>query len=120
MDSRFIDPAMVARTRADVDKRLSEIIENIIGNKRIKELFVNDGHPATYKNKPTGMMALDSNVISQDTKTALLVAHAAECTLQLAENISNVTYRQTLRIHRRIRTNRSPQHKKRVLRPTPV
>ena len=102
MDSRFIDPAMVARTRADVDKRLSEIIENIIGNKRIKELFVNAGHPPTYKNQPTGMMALDSNVISQDTKTALLVAHAAECTLQLAEKgediLRNYTSTKTERI----------------------
>ena len=85
MDSKFIDPAEVDKTRESFGKRLGEIIEDVIGDKRIRELFIDGKHPVEYEGKPTGLMALDLKVISEDTKTALLIAQAAERTLQLAE-----------------------------------
>lgn len=85
MNSKFIDPAEVDKTRESFGKRLGEIIEDVIGDKRIRELFIDGKHPVEYEGKPTGLMALDLKVISEDTKTALLIAQAAERTLQLAE-----------------------------------
>lgn len=74
------------QTRAVFGKRLGEIIEDVIGDARVRELFDAAGkHPEDYEGKPTGMIALDLGVITPDTKTALLVAQAAERTLQLAD-----------------------------------
>lgn len=73
-------------TRAVFGKRLGEIIESVIGDGRIKELFEQAGkHPDEYEGKPTGLVAMDLGVISAETKTALLVAQAAERTFTLAE-----------------------------------
>jgi len=77
----------VENTRQIFGMRLGEIIENVLGDSRIRELFddAEGNHPQEFEGVPTGMMALDAGVISKNTKTALLVAQAAERTLQLAE-----------------------------------
>lgn len=78
-------------TRAVFGKRLGEIIEDVIGDARIKELFEQAGkHPEEYEGKPTGLVAMDLGVISAETKTALLVAQAAERTFTLAEKAEAV------------------------------
>jgi len=84
--SDFNPTVQVSQTRASMGKRLGEIIEDIIGDARVRTLFDAAGkHPEEYEGKPTGLMALDLKVITQDTKNALLVAQAAERTYALAE-----------------------------------
>jgi len=79
-------------TRAVFGKRLGEIIENVIGDGRIKDLFEQAGkHPEEYEGKPTGLVAMDLGVISADTKTALLVAQAAERAFSLAEKAETLS-----------------------------
>src|SRR3982751_5662956 len=90
-DSQFNASAQVTETRTALGKRLGEIIEAIIGDTRVRELFDRAGkHPDEYAGKPTGMMALDLKVITPDTKTALLVAQAAERAYALAEKAAAV------------------------------
>ena len=84
--SDFNSTAQVSQTRASMGKRLGEIIEDIVGDARVRELFDAAGkHPDEYAGKPTGLMALDLKVITPETKNALLVAQAAERTYALAE-----------------------------------
>src|SRR6185295_17232436 len=91
MPKRFNALAQVSETRTAMGKRLGEIIEAIIGDARVRELFDKAGkHPDEYAGKPTGMMALDLKVINQDTKTALLVAQAAERAYALAEKAAGI------------------------------
>src|ERR1051326_4732436 len=82
----FNSTAQVSSTRASMGKRLGEIIEAIIGDARVRELFDKAGkHPEEYQGKPTGLMALDLKVITPETKNGLLVAQAAERAYTLAE-----------------------------------
>src|SRR3990172_7187237 len=82
----FYNAQDITKTRAAMGLRLGEIISAIIGDNRIKELFGRDGkHPDEYAGQSTGEMALKLNVITPDTKTALLVAQAAERTFELAK-----------------------------------
>lgn len=86
VSSSFNVSANVDKTRAAMGQRLGEIIETVIGDARVRELFDRAGtHPAEYEGKPTGLMALDLKVITPETKTALLVAQAAERAYTLAE-----------------------------------
>jgi hypothetical protein len=90
-DTEFNASAQVAQTRAAMGKRLGEIIEAIIGDARVRELFDKAGkHPEEYEGKPTGLMALDLKVITPDTKNALLVAQAAERAYMLAEKAGRI------------------------------
>ena len=78
--------------RQNFSLRLGEIIENVIGDARLRELFDDaEGHPEDYEGKPTGLIALDMGVITPNTKTALLVAQAAERTARLADQIIEVS-----------------------------
>ncbi len=90
-DSEFNASAQVTQTRAAMGKRLGEIIEAIIGDNRVRELFDKAGkHPDEYAGKPTGLMALDLKVITPETKNALLVAQAAERAFTLAEKAGRI------------------------------
>ena len=76
----------ISKTRSVMNLRLGEIISVIIGDSRVKELFDQAGkHPDEYAGQPTGEMALKLNVLTPGTKTALLVAQAAERAYKLAE-----------------------------------
>lgn len=87
----FNSNANIDKTRAAMGQRLGEIIETVIGDARVRELFDKAGtHPSEYEGKPTGLMALDLKVITPETKTALLVAQAAERTYALAEKAENL------------------------------
>jgi hypothetical protein len=82
----FKSAVEISKTRAAMGLRLGEIISAIIGDNRIKELFDQSGkHPDEYAGQSTGEMALKLNVVTPDTKTALLVAQAAERAYKLAE-----------------------------------
>jgi hypothetical protein len=75
-----------SKTRAAMNLRLGEIISAVIGDNRVKELFDRAGkHPGEYAGQATGEMALKLNLITPGTKTALLVAQAAERAYRLAE-----------------------------------
>ncbi len=94
--SDFNSTVQVTATRASMGKRLGEIIEDIIGDARVRALFDAAGkHPEEYAGKPTGLMALDLKVITPDTKTALLIAQAAERTYALAEKASGIAAKHT-------------------------
>lgn len=83
--------ADVQATRELMNKPLGMIIEGVIGDARVKELFDQAGtHPSQYAGKPTGLIALDLKVITPATKTALLTAQAAERTLLLADKIEEL------------------------------
>lgn len=76
----------IEKYRAAFSGRIGEIIEDVIGDKRIREMFDEAGkHPDEHAGKPTGIIALEMGVISPEVKTALLVAQAAERTARLAD-----------------------------------
>ncbi|MDD3029739.1 MAG: hypothetical protein PHS57_05620 [Alphaproteobacteria bacterium] len=78
----------VRSVRKTMNKRLGEIISGIIGDSSIQELFERaGGHPDKYKGLSTGEIALDLGAITEETKTALLVAQAAERTARLADDV---------------------------------
>lgn len=82
----FNAPAQVTETREFLKQRLGEIITGILGDARVQDLFEQSGgHPKEHKGKPTGIIALNMGVITPATKTALLVAQAAERAYVLAE-----------------------------------
>ncbi len=87
----FSASADIHSTRTAMGKRLGEIIADIIGDDRIKVLMDAGGHAeAGYAGKPTGQIALEKGVITPGTKTALLVAQAAERAYTLAEKAEAV------------------------------
>ena len=91
VSSPFNSSVNVEKTRAAMGQRLGEIIETVIGDARVRELFDRAGtHPSEYEGKPTGLMALDLKVITPETKTALLVAQAAERAYTLAEKAGDL------------------------------
>lgn len=74
------------KTRALLGKRLGEVIEGVIGDARVRQMFDHAGkHPDEYAGKPTGLAALDLGVITPATKNALLIAQAAVRTLDAAD-----------------------------------
>jgi hypothetical protein len=112
----------VDNIRQTFDMRLGEIIENIIGDKRVRELFDSRGgvHPEEYEGKPTGLIALDLGVITQETKTALLVAQAAERTLQLADKTLELTQNRAARVNAKQTINRGDEQVKYISFDDPV
>ena len=74
--------------RKSVDQPIGMVIADILGDVRVKQLFDEAGkHPEEYAGMATGEAALKMGVITQNTKTALLVAQAAERTLLLARRM---------------------------------
>lgn len=70
--------------------RLGEMIEAIIGDSRLKEIYTaQEKYPHDTDGLSAGETALKSGIISADTKTALLIAQAAERTLRLADKIDH-------------------------------
>ena len=66
--------------------RLGEMIEAVIGDSRLKEIYTaQEKYPHDTGGLSAGETALKSGIISADTKTALLIAQAAERTLRLAD-----------------------------------
>ncbi|HEX2752714.1 MAG TPA: hypothetical protein VHP34_06350 [Alphaproteobacteria bacterium] len=66
--------------------RLGEMIEAVIGDSRLKDIYTaQEKYPHDTGGLSAGEMALKSGIISADTKTALLIAQAAERTLRLAD-----------------------------------
>lgn len=80
----------VESTREACGLRLGEMIEAIIGDSRLKEIYeAQEKYPHDMEGMSAGQCALKSGIISPDTKTALLVAQAAERTLQLADKVEH-------------------------------
>ena len=76
--------------RKAIDQPLGKVIADILGDKRIKQLFDEAGKlPDEYKGLPTGEAALKMGVITENTRAALLVAQAAEHTLLLAHRVGD-------------------------------
>jgi len=91
MNNNFNGATTVGKTRAAMNGFMGEIIADVIGETRVKELFDAAGkHPDEYKDKPTGQIALELGVITPETKNALLVAQAAERTLLAAAKARNL------------------------------
>lgn len=77
--------------RFSFGRKIGEIITDIIGDARLQQLMEAGGHALPEnKDKPSGQIALEMGVITPDTKTALLVAQAAERTLRLAEQFEGL------------------------------
>lgn len=84
MKSQFSNATEIQTTRNAMNGRLGEIITVLIGNDAVQKLYEGKELPADLAGKPVGEIALKMGVIDANTKTALLVAQAAERTLQLA------------------------------------
>ncbi len=70
--------------------RLGEMIEAVIGDSRLKEIYAaQEKYPHDTGGLSAGETALKSGIISADTKTALLIAQAAERTLRLADKVGH-------------------------------
>lgn len=80
----------IESTREACGLRLGEMIEAIIGDSRLKEMYeAQEKYPHDMDGLSAGQCALKAGIISPDTKTALLVAQAAERTLQLADKVEH-------------------------------
>jgi hypothetical protein len=99
--SMFNAAAQVENTRKVMGSRIGEIIEQVVGDARIRELFdAAAQHPDEYADKPTGMIALQMGVVTQGTKDALLIAQAAERTFRLAEKAETLAAEHNDRVKR--------------------
>lgn len=94
------------QTRASLGKRLGEIITDLLGDKRIQELYENGAKPDTAAGLSVGEVALKAGVITADTKTALLVAQAAERAFALSTEAGDIaaSYDTTVKQHRETKT----------------
>lgn len=95
------------QVRASLGKRLGEIITDLLGDKRLQELYENGGaKPEAASGLSAGEVALKAGVISADTKTALLVAQAAERAFGLSTEAGNLadSYDTTVKQHRANKT----------------
>lgn len=80
----------VESTREACGLRLGEMIEAIIGDSRLKEMYeAQEKYPHDMGGLSAGQCALKAGIITPDTKTALLIAQAAERTLQLADKVEH-------------------------------
>ena len=80
----------VESTRKACGLRLGEMIEAIIGDSHLKEMYeAQEKYPHDTEGMSAGQSALKAGIISDDTKTALLIAQAAERILQLADKTSH-------------------------------
>lgn len=78
--------------RAQFDQFIGALIDSIIGGSRISHMFDEDENLANVdqEDRPAGSIVLDLGIVSEDTKTALLIAQAAERTARLAEKALDV------------------------------
>lgn len=75
----------IQKTREAMNGRIGEIITAVIGNDTLQRIFEQPENHAKYielnqKGTPSGIIALDLGIVDTETKTALLVAQAAERT----------------------------------------
>lgn len=81
--------------RDALDGRIGEIISAVIGDKTLQEIFEQpENHEqfieANAKGTPSAFIAMDLGIIDKDTKTALLVAQAAERMMRRCEAIQDI------------------------------
>jgi len=78
--------------RAQFDQFIGALIDSVIGGSRISHMFDGDDDASDVMNddRPAGRIVLDLGIVSEDTKTALLIAQAAERTARLAEKAMDV------------------------------
>lgn len=81
----------VEGTRAALGQRLGEIITDLVGNDRIQKLYEAQGKSPGADGASVGEIALKEGVISADTKTALLVAQAAERAYSLSTEAGDLS-----------------------------
>jgi len=66
-----------------LDARFGEIVAGLIGDSRVENALKNGNAPA----EASGAVAEKTGVISAETKTALLIAQAAERTLRAVAKV---------------------------------
>lgn len=90
----------INKTREILGMRLGEIIEGVIGDARVRQMFDDAGkHPEEYEGEPTAIMAIKLGIIGPELTTPLLVAQAAERTLTLAEKADKLASEMRSRIN---------------------
>lgn len=80
-----VDPNQLLETFAN--GRIGELITAVVGNDELQRRF--EQHPEfqqeEFDGKPSGIIALDLGIVTQDVKNALLVAQAAARTVAVVE-----------------------------------
>lgn len=74
--------------RETFSKRMGEMIADIMGADAVKDMYEKGNLTDEQKQKPSGLLALDLGIVTEDAKNALLIAQAAERTLQTVERIA--------------------------------
>lgn len=77
------DKQAIRQTRDIVNARLGEMISGLLGNDSLEKQYA-----AGSVTAPAGAAAEKEGIVSADTKTALLIAQAAERTLRAAEKVN--------------------------------
>jgi len=73
--------------RESFSKRMGEMIADVMGSDAIKDMYEKGNLTEEQKQKPSGLLALDLGIVTAGAKNALLIAQAAERTLQTVERI---------------------------------
>lgn len=74
--------------RETFSKRMGEMIADIMGADAVKDMYEKGNLTEEQKSKPSGLLALDLGLVTEGAKNALLIAQAAERTLQTVERIA--------------------------------
>lgn len=74
--------------RETFSKRMGEMIADIMGADAVKDMYEQGSLTDEQKQKPSGLLALDLGIVTEGAKNALLIAQAAERTLQTVERIA--------------------------------
>lgn len=87
--------ADIQNVREAMNGRIGEIISAVIGDDTLKTIFEQPENNAKYielnqKGTPSGIIALDLGIVDAETKTALLLAQAAERTALNAERMRKI------------------------------
>lgn len=73
--------------RDTFSKRMGEMIADVMGADAIKDMYEKGDLTEEQKKKPSGFLALDLGIVTGGAKDALLIAQAAERTLQTIERV---------------------------------
>ncbi|TNE26540.1 MAG: hypothetical protein EP349_09835 [Alphaproteobacteria bacterium] len=73
--------------RDTFSKRMGEMIADVMGADAIKDMYEKGDLTEEQKKKPSGFLALDLGIVTAGAKDALLIAQAAERTLQTIERV---------------------------------
>ena len=73
--------------RDTFSKRMGEMIADVMGADAIKDMYEKGDLTEEQKKKPSGFLALDLGIVTSGAKDALLIAQAAERTLQAIERV---------------------------------